>query len=307
MTIPAFPPYNSQGKRAHIFRFPASVPFGMPFPGNSRFRDLKTLLSPPGLASRTVRATHARAPVRHFRLPLMPFRTYPPDRSSGPGRYIGRRERSVSRGMPFCGELWIYGPETVVFTGLMPRTIGTSISLRSIVDIGQPFMAFPAKPPHFPVSAGGHVCRRQGSIARGMPFRCKRRVHGTEAILPVHLVSGAVRAAGSQTPVADDCLPLMALAAYPPDFSVGENRNIPGSQRGVPRRVPLQGQLRLPGLQGSTMRHFSPAPSQSRFFTSFVSHSRLSVSIRHSRNPQSGSAYSCDPSLLLRTEVFRPL
>ena len=116
-------------------------------------------------------------------------------------------------------------------------------------------MSFRAPPPDLTLGSKGHILGRQCSVGGGIPLRGQIGKAAGQIVCPGnHNAVGADRAAAAAYTGADLRLPLMALAAPPPDLLFTSGQNLFRRQGQVFGGVPLidqfrilTGQIRFPG------------------------------------------------------------
>ena len=131
---------------------------------------------------------------------------------------LGWPQRAIFRRVPLTGELGILAGE-IVFAGddFFASADWTACAVVAAGNVGLPFVALVADPPHFATTAGEHIARCQIAILRRMPLAGElgidRRqiVHASE-----HHAIGANRTAGTADARFYLRLPFVAVLADPP-------------------------------------------------------------------------------------------
>lgn len=137
-------------------------------------------------------------------------------------------QRAILRRVPLTSELGILAGE-IVFAGddFFAGADRAACAMVAAGNVGLPFMAVLADPPHLAATAGEHIARCQIAIFRRMPLAGElgidRRqiVHASE-----HHAIGANRTAGTADTRFYLRLPFVAVLADPPHWAVAARQHV---------------------------------------------------------------------------------
>ena len=145
--------------------------------------------------------------------------TDPPHGLVTAGNHIGRSESSVLRWVPLAGNVWIEAGEVIIAgEDVAIGADGTACTVDTGFDLGAPFMAVGAKPPHKLVAAGKDVGRGECAVFGWVPLAGELGVSGGEVCFAGD--GAAACAIGTACAAAatgvDGGLPVVAVGAGPP-------------------------------------------------------------------------------------------
>ena len=149
-------------------------------------------------------------------------------------------QRAILRRVPLTSELGILAGE-IVFAGddFFAGADRAACAMVAAGNVGLPFVAVLADPPHFAATAGEHIARCQIAIFRRMPLAGElgidRRqiVHASE-----HHAIGANRTAGTADTRFYLRLPFVAVLADPPRWAVAARQHVRRLQSVIFCRMP---------------------------------------------------------------------
>ena len=127
-------------------------------------------------------------------------------------------QRAIFRRVPLTGELGILAGE-IVFAGddFFAGADWTACAMIAAGNVGLPFVAVFADPPHFATTAGEHIARCQIAILRRMPLAGELGIDRRQIIhASEHHAIGANRTAGTADARFYLRLPFVAVLADPP-------------------------------------------------------------------------------------------
>ena len=121
-------------------------------------------------------------------------------------------------------------------------------------------MALRAQPPDLVVAFGHDIPGGAITIEVGMPLGRYLRIAGGQAILLIHLLARAIRAAARfrRGAISNPGLPFMALGAVPPGLAGGSCGDISGGEVIILAGVPLGRYLRIKGSEAIIRMHLPP-------------------------------------------------
>ena len=114
-------------------------------------------------------------------LPFVTFVADPPDFSMRAGQDVMGGECSVLCWVPLAGKVWVMGGEVIIAgEDVAVGADGTACTADTRFDLGAPFVAAGAKPPHKLVAAGKDVGRGECAVFGWVPLAGELGVSGGE-------------------------------------------------------------------------------------------------------------------------------
>ena len=151
--------------------------------------------------------------------PLVAFVADPPDFAPAAGQDVMRGEATILCWVPLAGEVWVMGGEVVIAgEDVAVGADGTACTADTGFDLGAPFVAIGAKPPHELVAAGENVGRGEGPVLCGVPLAGELGISGGEVCFAGDGAAACAIGAACAAAAAgvDGCLPVVAVGAGPP-------------------------------------------------------------------------------------------
>ena len=256
----AQPPDLARGSCGDLLGGKGTVFVGVPFLGNLRLQPGQAGLwrGPPAGAIGATLGLGRGAAINQG-LPFMALRAVPPDFLATFGRDIPRGEVIILAGMPLVCNLGVAVSQAGLCCCPPAGAIRTAAGVRrgAVANHCLIVMALGAQPPDLLATIGRDLLRSEGILA-GVPLVCYLGVQGSEAILCIHSLARAIRAAGGIVrvgAVGNLGLIVMALGAQPPDLAGGSCGNILGGEGAIFIRMPLVCYLRIAGGQAIIRMH----------------------------------------------------
>ena len=136
-----------------------------------------------------------------------------------------RCEAAVQRGVPFFGDLRVFGGEIVeARQHLATRAIGAAVAaLGAAGHHGLIVVALRAAPPNLAIAGWGDLFRGEAAVFNGVPFSGEVRVLTGEVVVASDDdLAGTHRTAAAVDTAGDAGLPGVAFGALPPDTAAGQ-------------------------------------------------------------------------------------